>query len=165
LFFGGRLILGGGIPIDITIISVGKLKEKHFREAEKEYLNKKRKHFKLRCIEVADEKAPANLSRVEIKKIKDKEAKKILHYIKDAHFVIALVIKGEILSTKMLANKIKTIDCEESRNIVFVIGGSLGLSELIIKRANFSLSFSRMTFPHQLMKIILLEQICRLCRE
>lgn len=150
--------------MNITIISVGKLKEKHLREAEKEYLNKIRKHFKLRCIEVADEKVPANLSIVEIKKIKDKEAKKILHYIEDNQFVIALVIKGEILSTKMLATKIKTIDCEKNRNIIFVIGGSLGLSELITKRANFNLSFSRMTFPHQLMKIILLEQVCRLCR-
>ncbi len=150
--------------MNITIISVGKLKEKYFREAEKEYFNKIRKHFKLRCIEVADEKAPANLSRVEIKKIKDKEAKKILQYVKDAHFVIALVIKGEILSTKMLATKIRTIACEENRNVVFVIGGSLGLSELITNRANFNLSFSRMTFPHQLMKIILLEQVCRLCR-
>lgn len=150
--------------MNIIVISVGKLKEKHFRQAVEEYSKRINKYCKLRCIEVADEKAPVNLSRVEIKKIKDKEAKKILHYIEDNQFVIALVIKGEILSTKMLASKIKTIDCEENRNIIFVIGGSLGLSELIIKRANFNLSFSRMTFPHQLMKIILLEQVCRLCR-
>ena len=97
-----------------------------------------------------------------MEKIKDKEAKKILNYIEDNHYVIALVIKGEEVSTRMLASRIKKIDREMNRDIVFVIGGSLGLSEGILTRADFKLSFSRMTFPHQLMKVIRMEQLCRL---
>ena len=85
-----------------------------------------------------------------------------MNYIEDNHYVIALVIKGEEVSTRMLASRIKKIDREMNRDIVFVIGGSLGLSEGILTRADFKLSFSRMTFPHQLMKVILMEQLCRL---
>ena len=85
-----------------------------------------------------------------------------MNYIEDNHYVIALVIKGEEVSTRMLASRIKKIDREMNRDIVFVIGGSLGLSEGILTRADFKLSFSRMTFPHQLMKVIRMEQLCRL---
>ncbi|MGV8145412.1 MAG: 23S rRNA (pseudouridine(1915)-N(3))-methyltransferase RlmH [Alkaliphilus sp.] len=151
--------------MNITIISVGKLKKKYFRQAEEEYSKRISKHCKLRCVEVADEKAPENLSEVEIDRIKEKEAKKILNYIEGNHYLVALVIRGRELTTEILKTNIKKIACEESRDIVFVIGGSLGLSETIIKRANLKLSFSKMTFPHQLMKIILMEQLSRLCRE
>ena len=144
----------------VTIISVGKLKEKYLVEGIKEYSKRLSKYTNLDIIEVNDEHAPENLSNKDIEIIKDKEGKKILSKLKDS-FVIALVIEGKQLSSIELANKIEEIKTYHSSNITFIIGGSLGLSNEVIKKAKFKLSFSNMTFPHQLMRLILLEQIYR----
>lgn len=144
----------------ITILTVGKLKEKYLIEGIKEYSKRLSKYTKLDIIEVQDEHAPEALSPKDREKIKEKEGKKILSKLKDS-FVIALVLDGKQLSSPELANKIEEIKTYHSSNITFVIGGSLGLSNEVIEKANFKLSFSRMTFPHQLMRLILLEQVYR----
>lgn len=144
----------------ITIISVGKLKEKYLLEGIKEYSKRLSKYTKLDIIEVQDEHAPEALSPKDMEKIKEKEGKKILSKLKDS-FVIALVLDGKQLSSPELANKIEEIKTYHSSKITFIIGGSLGLSNEVIEKANFKLSFSRMTFPHQLMRLILLEQVYR----
>ena len=146
--------------MQITIISVGKLKEKYLIEGIEEYSKRLSKYTKLNIIEVPDEHAPESLSAKDKIIIKEKEGKKILSKLKDS-FVIALVIEGKQLSSIELANKIEEIKTYHSSNITFIIGGSLGLSNEVIKKAKFKLSFSNMTFPHQLMRLILLEQIYR----
>ena len=144
----------------ITIISVGKLKEKYLIEGIKEYSKRLSKYTKLDIIEVPDIPAPESLSLKDLEKIKEKEGKKILSKLKDS-FVIALVIDGKKLSSVELANKIEEIKTYHSSNITFIIGGSLGLSKEVIDKAKYKLSFSNMTFPHQLMRLILLEQVYR----
>ncbi len=144
----------------ISIITVGKLKEKYLVEGIKEYTKRLSKYTKLEIIEVADEHAPENLSYKDKEKIKDIEGKKILSRLKDS-YVIALVIDGMQLSSVELANKIEEIKTYHSSNITFLIGGSLGLSDEMIKKSDYKLSFSKMTFPHQLMRLIVLEQIYR----
>lgn len=144
----------------ITIISVGRLKEKYLIEGIKEYSKRLSKYTKLDIIEVPDIPAPESLSLRDLEKIKEKEGKKILSKLKDS-FVIALVIEGKQLSSVELANKIEEIKTYHSSNITFIIGGSLGLSKEVIDKAKYKLSFSNMTFPHQLMRLILLEQVYR----
>ena len=144
----------------ITIISVGKLKEKYLIEGIKEYSKRLSKYIKLDIIEVPDIPAPESLSLKDLEKIKEKEGKKILSKLKNS-FVIALVIDGKKLSSVELANKIEEIKTYHSSNITFIIGGSLGLSKEVIDKAKYKLSFSNMTFPHQLMRLILLEQVYR----
>jgi len=144
----------------ITIISVGKLKEKYLVEGIKEYSKRLSKYTNLEIIEVNDEHAPENLSKKDMEIIKDKEGKKILSKLNDS-FVITLVIDRKQLSSIEFSNKIEEIKTYHSSNITFIIGGSLGLSNDVISKANFKLSFSKMTFPHQLMRLILLEQIYR----
>ena len=140
--------------MNITIITVGKLKEKYLIEGIKEYSKRISKYTKLEIIEVADEHAPENLSVKDKIKIKEKEGKKILSKLKDS-YVITLVIDGKQLSSTELATKIEDIKTYHSSNITFIIGGSLGLSDEVISKSNFKLSFSKMTFPHQLMRLIL----------
>jgi 23S rRNA (pseudouridine1915-N3)-methyltransferase len=144
----------------ITIITVGKIKEKYLKEGILEYSKRLSKYTKLEIIEVPDEHAPENLSIKDIEIIKDKEGNKILSKLKDS-YIIALTIDGKPLSSIELANKIEDIKTYHSSNITFIIGGSLGLSNEVVRKANFKLSFSSMTFPHQLMRLILLEQIYR----
>lgn len=144
----------------ITIISVGKLKEKYLLEGIKEYSKRLSKYTKLEFIEVLDERAPETLSDKEIEIVKNKEGKKILSKVKDG-YIIALVIGGKQLSSVELANKIEEIKAYKSSHITFIIGGSNGLSNEVINKSNFKLSFSNLTFPHQLMRLILLEQIYR----
>lgn len=144
----------------ITIISVGKIKEKYLVEGIKEYSKRLSKYTKLEIIEVPDEHAPENLSKKELDIIKDKEGLKIDSRIKDS-YIIALAIKGTMFTSEELANKIEDIKTYNSSHITFIIGGSLGLSNSILKKANLKMSFSKMTFPHQLMRLILLEQIYR----
>lgn len=146
--------------LQITIISVGKLKEKYLIEGIKEYSKRLSKYSKLTLIEVPDEQAPENLSLKDMEQVKDKEGKKILLKLSDS-FVISLVIDGNQLSSTELATKLSDIQTYHSSHITFVIGGSLGLSDEVIQKSNFKLSFSNMTFPHQLMRLILLEQIYR----
>ncbi len=144
----------------ISIICVGKIKEKYFTMAIDEYSKRLSKYIKLNIIELLDEKAPENLSKAEEESIKQKEGEKILKHIKD-EYVIALCIDGKELDSVELANFIQNTRTRGISHITFVIGGSLGLHKNVINRADFKLSFSKMTFPHQLMRVILLEQIYR----
>jgi len=147
--------------MNITVISVGKLKEKYLKEAIQEYATRLTKYCKLDIIEVPDEKAPENMSAAEEEIVKQKEGQTILKNIKDDTYVIALAIQGKILSSEKFAGLISDLGLRGKSNIAFVIGGSLGLSDEVLKRADYHLSFSAMTFPHQLMRVILLEQVYR----
>lgn len=145
----------------ITIITVGKIKEKFLSDAINEYSKRLGKYAILEIIEVPDEKTDENRSQNEEKLVKAKEGDRILKYIKDNQYVITLEINGKMLDSIELSQKIESLGIEGKSNIVFIIGGSLGLDERISQRADFKLSFSKMTFPHQLMRVILLEQIYR----
>ncbi len=145
----------------ISILTVGKIKEKYLSDAILEYSKRLSRYCKLDIIQVQDEKTPDKTSDIQIKQIKEKEGARLSSYIKDDAYVIALAIDGKQLSSEELAEKINTLGINGESHIQFLIGGSLGLSDEILKRANFKLSFSKMTFPHQLMRVILLEQIYR----
>ncbi|MBN2221938.1 MAG: 23S rRNA (pseudouridine(1915)-N(3))-methyltransferase RlmH [Vallitaleaceae bacterium] len=147
--------------MNITLISVGKIKEKYYTQAIEEYAKRLSKYCKLEMIEVTDEKAPEKLSQKEEEQIKDKEGERILTKIKENQYLIALAIEGEQLCSEDLSKKISGLGVNGNSQIAFVIGGSLGLSQNVLQRADYLLSFSKMTFPHQLMKVILLEQIYR----
>lgn len=147
--------------MNITIIGVGKIKEKFIQEGIKEYSKRLSKYCKLKIIEVSDERAPEKLSEKEIEIIKEKEGKRILSKISNNSYIISLDIKGKNLSSEELSKKIEDITLGGTNDIIFIIGGSLGLSEEILNKSNLKLSFSKMTFPHQLMRMILLEQIYR----
>jgi len=148
----------------ITVISVGKIKEKYFTGAINEYAKRLTKYCKLEQIEVPDEKAPENLSEKEMIQVKDKEGDRILGKISDQAYVVALAIEGKQMTSEGLSEHIEKLGVTGKSHIVFVIGGSLGLSDKVLKRANYKLSFSKMTFPHQLMKVVLLEQVYRAFR-
>ncbi|MGN1139836.1 MAG: 23S rRNA (pseudouridine(1915)-N(3))-methyltransferase RlmH [Oliverpabstia sp.] len=145
----------------ITILTVGKIKEKYLKDAIAEYSKRLSKYCKLEIIEVTDEKTPDNASEVVENVIRDKEGERLLKYVKDDAFVITLEIKGKMLTSEELAEKIDTLGVHGVSHIIFIIGGSIGLGEDVMKRSDFALSFSKMTFPHQLMRVILLEQIYR----
>lgn len=145
----------------ITILCVGKIKEKFYTQAIDEYSKRLGKYCKLDIIQVQDEKTPDNASAPVEDNIKRKEAERILKFIKDDAYVITLEINGEMLDSVSLANHINQLGINGKSNIVFVIGGSLGLHESVSRRSDYKLSFSKMTFPHQLMRVILLEQIYR----
>jgi 23S rRNA (pseudouridine1915-N3)-methyltransferase len=147
--------------MNINIITVGKLKEKYLKEGIDEYKKRLTRYCTLEIIEVPDEKAPENLSQKEEEQIKLREGANILKHIKENAYVIALAINGTNLSSEGLAELIEDLGIKGSSNITFVIGGSLGLSTTVLSRANYKLSFSKMTFPHQLMRLILIEQIYR----
>ncbi|WP_221212103.1 MULTISPECIES: 23S rRNA (pseudouridine(1915)-N(3))-methyltransferase RlmH [Anoxybacillaceae] len=146
------------------VLSVGKLKEKYLKQGIEEYVKRLSGYAKMEIIEVADEKAPENLSDQEMKQIKEKEGERILAKISDDMHVIALAIDGKMKSSEEFAIHLDKLATYGTSKVAFVIGGSLGLSEKVMKRANESLSFSQMTFPHQLMRLILLEQIYRAFR-
>ena len=145
----------------ITLITVGKIKEKYLKDAIAEYTKRLSKYCKLEIIEVADEKTPDNASEVVEHAIRVKEAERILRYIKDDAYVITLEINGKQLSSEELADKIGKLGVQGTSHIIFIIGGSIGLGEDVLKKSDFALSFSKMTFPHQLMRVILLEQVYR----
>ena len=147
--------------MNINILCVGKVKESFYREAIDEYCKRLSKFAKVSIVEVADEKTKDGASDIENKLVIDKEGSKLMGNIKSSDYVIALCIEGQKLSSEKLASKISNICLSGNSTITFIIGGSLGLSDEIKKRADFKLSFSDMTFPHQLMRIILLEQIYR----
>lgn len=148
----------------INIVCVGKIKEKYLKLGIDEFKKRLSKYCKLEIIELEDEKAPENLSDKEMLMIKEKEGKKILSKIKDNSYVIALAIDGKNLSSEELAETINKLGVRGISNITFVIGGSLGLSDEVLSRSDYKLSFSKMTFPHQLMRLILLEQVYRAYR-
>ncbi|HIW21873.1 MAG TPA: 23S rRNA (pseudouridine(1915)-N(3))-methyltransferase RlmH [Candidatus Dorea intestinavium] len=148
----------------INLITVGKLKEKYLKDAVKEYEKRLSKYCKLTISEVADEKTPEDASLILIKQIKDKEGERILKKIPEKAFVIALAIEGDQVSSLDLANFLDKSMVSGISDITFIIGGSLGLSNEVLKRANKELSFSKLTFPHQLMRVLLLEQVYRCFR-
>ena len=145
----------------ITVLTVGKIKEKYFVDAIAEYSKRLSRYCKLEIIQVPDEKTPDGASEALETQIKDKEGEKILANIKDGSYVVALAIDGQMLDSEQLADKIEKWGVSGINQIVFVIGGSLGLSKAVLNRADYKLSFSKMTFPHQLMRVVLLEQIYR----
>jgi 23S rRNA (pseudouridine1915-N3)-methyltransferase len=148
----------------ITIVCVGKIKEKFYNGAIAEYSKRLSRYCNLSITEVADEKTKEQASEAEIALVKNREGERILKAIRDDGYVIALAIEGKMLDSEELSEKIEKLGIGGTSHIYFVIGGSLGLSDAVQKRADFSLSFSRMTFPHQLMRVILLEQIYRAYR-
>ena len=145
----------------ITLVTVGKIKEKFFEDAIKEYSKRLSRYCKLEILQVADEKTPEGASEAVELQIKEKEGQRILSLIRDDAYVIALAIEGKMLDSEELAERIEKLGVSGISQIVFVIGGSLGLSAQVMKRADYALSFSRMTFPHQLMRVVVLEQIYR----
>ena len=146
--------------MNINIISVGKIKEKYFTAAINEYAKRLSRFVKLNIIEVPDEKISDNASEKEMEIIKEKEGAKILAKLSANSFVVTLCIEGKELSSEELAKKISDISMTSS-NITFIIGGSLGLADTVKSKSNLRLSFGRMTLPHQLMRVVLLEQIYR----
>ena len=145
----------------ITVLCVGKVKEKFFTDAIKEYSKRLSRYCKLEIVEVADEKTPDGASELVVSQIKEKEAERMEKYLPDSAYVIALAIEGKKLTSEKLAEKIDSLGISGTSHLVFLIGGSLGLGEGVLKRSNYALSFSKMTFPHQLMRVILLEQVYR----
>ena len=145
----------------ITVISVGKLKEKYLQMGIDEYAKRLGRYAKLELIEVADEKAPETMSLAEEEIVRKKEGERILANIKDNEYVVALAINGKQLSSEGLADFIQKSMTNGISQMTFVIGGSIGMSKAVLDRADYKLSFSNMTFPHQLMRMIHLEQIYR----
>lgn len=145
----------------ITVISVGKIKEKYFTGAIEEYAKRLSRYCKLDLIEVPDEKTPDGASEGLELQIKEKEGERILQKIPDGAFVVALAIDGKMLDSEELAGQMEWWNVGGISHVVFLIGGSLGLAPTVLKRADYKLSFSKMTFPHQLMRVILLEQVYR----
>ena len=146
--------------MNINVIAVGKIKERYFTDAIAEYSKRLSRFAKLTVTEVADEKIPDKASEKDTERIKDKEGEKILAKIPDGSFVIAMCIEGKELSSEELAEKISGISMTNS-SLTFIIGGSLGLCDKVKSAAQLRLSFGRVTLPHQLMRVVLLEQIYR----
>lgn len=147
--------------MNITLITVGKLKEKYLKAAIDEYAKRLSRYCKLEIIELQDEKTPENASEKEELAIKEKEGNAILSRIKDSMFVVAMDLNGKQLTSVEFSKFIEKQCLMGNSNMAFVIGGSLGLSENVKKRADYKLCFSKMTFPHQLFRVMLLEQIYR----
>lgn len=151
----------GAKNMKIKVISVGKVKEKYFTGAINEYAKRLSKYCKLELVEVADEKCPEALSEKEMEQVKNKEAQRILAKVRDGEYVITLEIEGKQVTSEELSAKLDQLAVSGKSDVTFIIGGSLGLHSSVSKRSNFKLSFSKMTFPHQLMKVVLLEQVYR----
>lgn len=147
--------------MNITVICIGKLKEKYWTAAIDEYSKRLKGYCSLDIVELKEARLPDKAGPAEELAVKEAEGEEILKRIKDNQYVITLEVKGKMLSSEKLAEKIETLGIDGHSNVVFVIGGSLGLSAAVSKRANFKLSFSEMTFPHQMMRVILLEQVYR----
>lgn len=148
----------------ITLLTVGKIKEKYFTMAIDEYKKRLGRYCKLEIIEVADEKTPDNASGHEEDIIRAKEGERLAKYIKDGAYVISLAIHGKQYSSEEFADKIDKLGINGVSHIIFIIGGSIGIDKNILNNSNELLSFSKMTFPHQLMRVVLLEQIYRAYR-
>lgn len=147
--------------MNITILCVGQIKEKYFRDAIAEYQKRLSRYCKLQMIEVADEKTKENASEAENDLIRKKEGERLLKHIKDSDYCFTLEIDGKMLTSEGLSKEIDRLGLAGKSSLVFVIGGSIGLDTAVLKRSDYALSFSKMTFPHQLMRVILLEQIYR----
>ena len=145
----------------VTVVCVGKLKEKYWRDAAEEYRKRLSRYHKLEIVELPDEKAPESMSLAQEEEVKRKEGARICKAIKEDAYVIALAINGRVMTSEGLAEWMNKKTIDGVSHLTFVIGGSLGLSQAVLQRANFLLSFSAMAFPHQMMRVILLEQIYR----
>lgn len=145
----------------ITVLTVGKLKEKFFTEAVVEYSKRLSKYCKLEILEVSDEKTPDKASAAEEVQIKEREGTRLLKQIPETAYVLALAINGTQMDSVAFSKKIENLGMMGKSHLIFLIGGSLGLSDFVLQRADEKISFSKMTFPHQLMRVILLEQIYR----
>lgn len=145
----------------ITLITVGKIKEKYLKDAIAEYSKRLSRYCKLDIIEVTDEKTPDHASESVEDAIRSKEAERIQKYIKEDAYIITLEIGGKQLTSEELAEKIDKLGIQGVSHIIFIIGGSIGLGREVLSKSDYALSFSKMTFPHQLMRVILLEQIYR----
>ncbi|MCD8231488.1 MAG: 23S rRNA (pseudouridine(1915)-N(3))-methyltransferase RlmH [Clostridiales bacterium] len=150
--------------MNITIYTVGKIKESFYRQAIEEYTKRLSRYCKLKIVEAADEKIPDHASEALAAQIKDKEGQRLLAKIREDTYLIALAIDGKKMDSVAFSEKIQSLGLYGRSEIGFVIGGSLGLADAVLKRADFTLSFSDMTFPHQLMRVVLLEQIYRAYR-
>ena len=147
--------------LHINIICVGKLKEKYLKDGIAEYSKRLSKYCNLNIIELPDEKLPNNLNDSLINQIKQKESNNILSHIEKGSYVLALDLKGKQFSSEEFSKKITDISLNSFSSITFIIGGTLGLYENVLKNSNELICFSKMTFPHQLIRIFLLEQIFR----
>lgn len=145
----------------ITVITVGKIKEKYLEAAIAEYSKRLSRYCKLEIVQLADEKTPDKAGEALEQQIKDKEGERILSHMKEGAYTIALAIDGRQLSSEELSEKLESLGVSGTSHIQFIIGGSLGLADKVLAAADYKLSFSKMTFPHQLMRVILLEQIYR----
>lgn len=145
----------------IHVLTVGKLKEQYVKQGIHEYEKRLSAYARLKIVEVAEEQAPEALSDKEKDHVKQREGNRLLQHIKDHHYVIALALEGKKFSSEQFAAALDRLTTYGKSHITFVIGGSLGLSDDVLRRADLHLSFSDMTFPHQLMRLILLEQIYR----
>ena len=143
------------------MIAVGKIKEKYLKDAITEYSKRLSRYCKLEIIEVADEKTPEQASEAVEESIRAKEGERLLKHIRDDMYVITLEIGGKMLTSEEFAEKIETLGVQGKSSIAFVIGGSIGLGKEVLRQSDFALSFSKMTFPHQLMRVVLLEQVYR----
>ncbi len=147
--------------LHIEIICVGKLKEDYLKSAIGEYTKRLSKYCSCQIIELPDEKLPTPLSEADKRKVIEKESNAILSHIKENSYVIALDLKGKEYSSKEFSNRISDIALRENSTITFLIGGTLGMSQELLKHANELICFSKMTFPHQLIRVFLLEQLFR----
>lgn len=145
----------------ITVLTVGKIKEKYLRDAIAAYTKRLSRYCKLEIIEVADEKTPDNASENAEEMIRQKEAERLLKYIREDAYLITLEIGGKQLTSEEFSEKIEKLGIQGTSHIIFVIGGSIGIGKAVLEKSDYALSFSKMTFPHQLMRVILLEQIYR----
>ena len=150
--------------MNIRLVCVGKIKEKFMQDGIKEYMKRLKRYAQVDIVEIEDERAPENLSDREVEIIKEKEGRKIISKVSPSSYKIALAIDGKQLSSEDLAGKIEGLGLEGKSNLTFIIGGSLGLSNEVLGMVDYRLSFSKMTFPHQLMRIVLLEQVYRAFR-
>ena len=147
--------------MNITIVSVGKLKEKYLKMGIEEYAKRLSSYAKIDFVEVPDEKAPEQLSDAEMELVKKKEGERILAKINDGTYVIALALDGKMKTSEQMAADLDSLMTYGKSKVAFIIGGSLGLHDDVLKRADEKLCFGRMTLPHQLMKLVLVEQIYR----
>ncbi|WP_026486440.1 23S rRNA (pseudouridine(1915)-N(3))-methyltransferase RlmH [Caldanaerobius polysaccharolyticus] len=147
--------------MNIDVIAVGRIKEKYIQEGIKEYKKRLSSYCKLNIIEVSDEKVPDDSSDAQRERIRQVEGERIRARIKKGSYVIATDINGEELSSEQLARKLNDIIISGKSDLSIIIGGSLGLWDQLIESADMRLSFSKFTFPHQLFRLILLEQLYR----
>ena len=145
----------------ITLLAVGKIKEKYLVQGISEYAKRLSRYCKLEIVEVADEKTPDKAGDAVEAQIKETEGRRLLKYIREGDYVVALAIQGKMLDSIELSKLVENLGIQGESSLVFVIGGSLGLSDEVMRRADYLLSFSKITFPHQMMRMILLEQIYR----